>query len=94
MTGQRMQRRDVMALIGGAAGTSILWPRAARAQQDTQVRHVGVLMHYPEADAAGQVRFQAFRQGLADFGWTEGRNLRLDVRWAGLDVARQRGHAR
>jgi putative ABC transport system substrate-binding protein len=58
------------------------------------VRRIGVLMGYAEADQEGQARFQAFRQGLADLGWIEGRNLRIDARWAGVDVARHRSHAR
>jgi putative ABC transport system substrate-binding protein len=86
-----MQRREFITLLGGAAAA---WPLAARAQQDRQVRRVGVLMGYTETDPEGQARLQAFRQGLADLGWVEGRNLRLDVRWAGVDVARQRNHAR
>jgi ABC-type uncharacterized transport system substrate-binding protein len=90
MTGGYMQRREFITLFGGAA----VWPVAARAQQDGRVRRVGVLMGNPEADPEAQARFQAFRQGLTDLGWVEGRNLRLDVRWAGPDVARQQGHAR
>jgi putative ABC transport system substrate-binding protein len=66
---------------------------AAGAQQDGRVRRVGVLMPYPEAEPEGQARFQAFRHGLADLGWVEGRNLGIQVRWAGGDVASQRNHA-
>ena len=86
-----MKRREFITLLGGAAAA---WPLAARAQQDGRVRRVGVLMAYAEADPEAQARFQAFRQGLADLGWVEGRNLRIDVRWAGADVARQQSHAR
>jgi putative ABC transport system substrate-binding protein len=57
------------------------------------VRRVGALMGYVEADPEGQVRFQVFRQRLADLGWAEGRNLHVDVRWA-VDVAQQQSHAR
>jgi putative ABC transport system substrate-binding protein len=85
-----LQRREFIAGFGGAAA----WPLAARAQQNTRTRRVGVLMAFAEADSNGQARFQAFRQGLADLGWVEGRNLRLDVRWSGLDVAHQRGDSR
>src|SRR5262245_41543047 len=91
--GFQMRRRDVLALLGGAAAPALLGLRAARAQQDTRVRRVGVLMVYPEDDPEGQERFEAFREGLAEFGWVEGRNLRIDVRWAGPDVARQRSEA-
>jgi putative ABC transport system substrate-binding protein len=86
-----LRRRDFLTLLGGAAAA---WPLAARAQQDSRMRHVGVLMSFPEADQEAQARFKAFRGGLADLGWIEGRNLRLDVRWVGADVARQREAAR
>jgi putative ABC transport system substrate-binding protein len=85
-----MKRREFITLLGAATA----WPRAARAQQDGRVRRVGVLMPFAEADPEGQARFAAFQQKLADLGWIEGRNLRLDVRWAGPDVAPQRSHAR
>src|SRR5256885_828879 len=85
-----MKRREFVGLLGGAAA----WPLAARAQQDARVRRVGVLMAYAEADPEGQARLQAFRQGLANLGWVEGRNLRLDVRWAGVDVTLQQSRAR
>jgi putative tryptophan/tyrosine transport system substrate-binding protein len=58
------------------------------------VRRVGWLMPFDEADPEAQARFQAFSQGLADLGWVESRNLRIDVRWAGPDVARQQSLAR
>jgi putative ABC transport system substrate-binding protein len=83
-------RREFITLLGGAAA----WPLAARAQQDGRVRRVGVLMPFAEANQEAQARFAAFRQGLADLGWVEGRNLRLDVRWAGPDVASQQSQAR
>src|SRR2546423_1208520 len=86
-----MRRRDVITLLGSAAAA---WPRAARAQQGTRVRRVGALMAYPETDQEAQARLQAFRQALADLGWVEGRNLRMDVRWAGIELAAQRSLAR
>jgi putative ABC transport system substrate-binding protein len=85
-----MRRRELLALLGGAATA---WPLAARAQQGERMRRVGVLMPYAEDYSAAQARLQAFRQGLANLGWVEGRNLVLDVRWAGPDIARQKGHA-
>ena len=85
-----MRRREFIAGLGGAAA----WPLAARAQQDARMRHVGVLMALRETDQDGQARLQTFRQSLADFGWVEGRGVRIDVRWAGPDVARQRNYAR
>jgi putative tryptophan/tyrosine transport system substrate-binding protein len=73
-----MRRREFIAGLGSA----VAWPVVARAQQPERVRRVGVLMGYAEADPEGQARFQVFRQGLVDLGWVDGRNLRLDVRWA------------
>jgi len=84
-------RREFITLLGVVAAT---WPIAARAQQDGRVRRVGVLMPYAEVDPEAQARFQAFRQGLADLGLVDGRNLRLDVRWAEADVARMAPLAR
>jgi putative ABC transport system substrate-binding protein len=85
-----VRRREFIALLAGAAA----WPVAAHAQQDARVQRVGLLMPFGEADPEAQARLQMFRQGLADLGWVEGRNLRLDVRWAGADVAREQSDAR
>ena len=84
-------RRQFITLLGGAAAA---WPLAAYAQQDDRIRRVGALMPFGEDDPQAQARLHMFRQGLADHGWVEGRNLRLDVRWAGADVARQQSNAR
>jgi putative ABC transport system substrate-binding protein len=84
-----MRRRDLITLAAGAA----VWPLAARAQQRPRVRHVGVLMALAENDPVGQMRLEAFRQGLRQLGWSEGPDLRIDYRWAGGDVARMRSHA-
>src|SRR5262249_55581848 len=65
----------------------------ARAQQREPVRLVGVLMPFRETDQEAQARLQLFRQELTNLGWVEGRNLRIDVRWTGPDVASQRSHA-
>ena len=73
-----MRRREFITLMGGTAAT---WPLAARAQQSEPVRHIGVLMNSPADDAQGQGRFAAFLQGLQQLGWTDGRNVRIDVRW-------------
>src|SRR5437899_3236667 len=88
----RIRRREFITLLGGSAATA--WPLAARAQQDGRMRRAGVLMPYHDVDPEAQARIQRFRQGLADLGWVEGRNLRIDVRWAGVDIALQRSHAR
>jgi putative tryptophan/tyrosine transport system substrate-binding protein len=87
----KMQRRSFITLVGGAAAA---WPLTARAQQDRGVWRVGVLVPYPEADEEAQARVQTFRQALANLGWVEGRNIRIDVRWAGTDQALQRRLAR
>jgi putative tryptophan/tyrosine transport system substrate-binding protein len=76
-----MRRREFIGGLGSAAA----WPFAARAQRDGRMRHVGVLMPYAEANQDAQERLQAFRQSLADFGWVEGREVRIDVHWAGPD---------
>jgi putative ABC transport system substrate-binding protein len=62
----------------------------AQAQQGERLRRIGVLMPYDENDPEGKRRYSAFTQALADFGWTEGRNVRMDVRWYGDDVNRIR----
>jgi ABC transporter substrate binding protein len=82
-----MRRREFIAGLGSAAA----WPAVARGQ-DSRLRRV--LMGLVEDEPEGQVRIQAFRQGLADFGRVEGRNLHLDVRWSGLDIQRQQSDAR
>jgi len=74
-----MKRRDFITLLGGAATA---WPLTARAQQPDRVRRLGVMMTVAETDAEGQSWLAAFTQELSRLGWTEGRNLRMDVRWA------------
>ena len=74
-----MKRREFITLRGGAVAA---WPLAAWAQQDGRVRRVGVLMPFPEADPQIQARLAAFRQGLERLGWSEGRNVRIDYRFA------------
>src|SRR5262245_29131093 len=73
-----MKRRDFITLLGSAAA----WPLAARAQQPGQVRRIGVLMNLAADDAEGQARLAAFRWGLEKRGWSEGRNVRIDYRFA------------
>jgi hypothetical protein len=74
-----MKRREFITLLGGAA---VAWPLAARAQQTDRVRRVGVLMGYGEADPEAKALLSEFTHGLSELGWTDGRNLRMDVRWA------------
>jgi putative tryptophan/tyrosine transport system substrate-binding protein len=78
-----VRRRDFIALAGGLTAT---WPLAARAQQDNRVRHIGVFMNLPEGDPDGTHWIAALLKSLDEFGWTEGRNIRLDFRW-GVDAA-------
>ena len=73
-----MRRREFIGLLSSAAA----WPLAARAQQVDRVRRVGVLMGYGEADPEAKALLARFIQGLSALGWVEGRNLRMDVRWA------------
>jgi putative ABC transport system substrate-binding protein len=91
MMGEPMRRRSFLTLLGTSA---VAWPLAARAQQDGHVRRVGVLMGNDETDQESQARFQSFRQGLVELGWVEGRNVRIDVRWAGMDGPGRQSYAR
>ena len=84
-----MRRRDFITLLGGAAA----WPLAARAQQGDRVRRVGVLIGGDETDPVWKPRLSAFTQALADLGWTDGRNVRMDLRWGGGDTNRIRAFA-
>src|SRR5258707_13157816 len=72
-------RRELIAALGGAAAA---WPLAARAQQGERMRRIGVLMGWPESDAEARSERAAFIQELGKLGWTDGRNLRTDTRWA------------
>jgi putative ABC transport system substrate-binding protein len=84
-----MRRRDFIAGLGAAAA----WPLAARAQQGDRVRRIGVLMPGDENDPVRKAYVTAFRQTLAGLGWTDGRNVRMDVRWGGDDTNRIRALA-
>ena len=81
-----MRRREFILLIGGAAAT---WPLAARAQEPSGVRRIGVLMNISD-DPEGKARLAAFRQSLEQLGWIDGRNVRIDTKWADGDVERIR----
>src|SRR5215813_7830627 len=80
-----MRRREFISVIGGAA-----WRLAARAQQPDRVRRIGVLMGYAESDRAAQSWLAAFRGALPKLGWTEGSNLRIELRWSANDPDRMR----
>jgi putative ABC transport system substrate-binding protein len=79
-----MRRREFIAGLGAAA-----WPLAARAQGD-RVRRIGVLMPYDENDPEEKTFVSAFTQALADLGWTDPRNVRMDLRWGRRDINRIR----
>jgi ABC-type uncharacterized transport system substrate-binding protein len=76
-----MKRREFITLIGGAAA----WPLAALAQRE-RVRRIGVLMGWADSDPYAQASLTAFLKGLAQLGWTDDRNLRIDLRWAAGDA--------
>jgi putative tryptophan/tyrosine transport system substrate-binding protein len=84
-----MKRREFIALLGVAAAA---WPLAARAQQGERVRHIGVLMASAADDSENQARMAAFLQGLAQLGWTDGRNVLIDTRWATTNADDLRRH--
>jgi putative ABC transport system substrate-binding protein len=79
----QLKRREFITLLGGTAAA---WPLAARAQQPDRMRRIGALMGFAESDQEGQIFIAAFREGLHNLGWTEGSNIRFDIRWAALDA--------
>jgi putative ABC transport system substrate-binding protein len=85
-----LKRREFIAGLGVAA---VAWPLAARAQQGDRVRRIGVLIGRDENDPEGKTYVSAFKQALADLGWTDGRNVRMDLRWSGGDTNRSRALA-
>src|SRR5437870_2705857 len=87
----QLKRREFITLLGGAAAT---WPLAARTQQPEQVRRIGVLSASDISDPEAQANAAAARQGLQELGWTDGRNVRIDYRWAGGDKDRMRALAK
>jgi putative ABC transport system substrate-binding protein len=82
-------RRKFLASLGAAAA----WPLAARAQQRERMRRIGVLMNLAADDPEGQARLTAFAQGLQEFGWSEGRNVRIEYRWSAGQAERARKYA-
>jgi putative ABC transport system substrate-binding protein len=85
-----MNRREFITLLGGAV---VAWPLAARAQQGDRVRRIGVLMSRYENDPVAKTYVSVFTQALTDLGWTDGRNVRMDLRWHGNDINRIRALA-
>ena len=84
--GGHMQRREFVTFLSGAAAA--LWPLAARAQQAERMPRVAVLTPYAESDPEAQTWFKSFVQGMQALGWTDGRNIRIDVRWTGGEADR------
>jgi putative tryptophan/tyrosine transport system substrate-binding protein len=84
-----VKRREFIAGLGGAA----VWPVVARAQQPPRIRRVGVLMDGAVTEAIAQPYLAAFVQGLRQLGWTEGQNLRMDIRWNAADAGLARNYA-
>jgi putative tryptophan/tyrosine transport system substrate-binding protein len=85
-----VRRREFIALLGGAA---VAWPVAARAQA-ARIRRVGLLLNLSENDLEAQRLLPAFWEGLAQLRWADGRNLRIDYRWASGDISRIRTFAK
>jgi putative ABC transport system substrate-binding protein len=85
-----MKRREFIAGIGIA----VAWPVVARAQQSERMRRIGVLMPYAERDPVAEAYLSGFIRGLTDLGWTDGRNVRIDYRWAAGSLDRMRASAK
>src|SRR5215472_1255460 len=84
-----MRQREFITGLGSAAA----WPVVAQAQQAQRMRRIGALMAFDENDPEMKLRLSAFTQAFADLGWTDGRNVRMDVRWTGDDINRIRALA-
>src|SRR5262245_2953586 len=82
-------RRDFITLLGGAAA----WPLAARAQQPTRMRRIGIVMPYAKGDSEVEPRIRAFKQELAKLGWTEGGNTQFEEHWTTDNMDMVRAHA-
>jgi len=85
-----LKRRDFITLLGGAAA----WSSVAIAEQSDRVRRVGVLMGFGENDSEGILWLSSFIRAFRELGWTDGRNVRLEIRWGASDLNRQRMYAR
>jgi len=85
-----IHRREVIALLGGVAAA---WPLAARAQQPSKARRIGLFTGLTESDASVQPMVAAFRGALAKLGWTEGSNVLIEYHWGGGDADKMRRQA-
>jgi putative ABC transport system substrate-binding protein len=86
-----VKRRQFIKLLGGAAAA---WPLAARAEQPGKMRRIGALTTLSDSDRLMQAHFAAFRKGLDEWGWRDGKNVKIDYRWAGGDLGRLRAFAK
>ena len=84
-----LKRREFIAVLGGAAA----WPVVAPAQQPNRMRRIGILTGFTSDDPAGQANLTAFAQGLQQFGWIVGHNVRIETRWGAGDAERYRRYA-
>jgi hypothetical protein len=84
VSGEVMRRREFITLLGGAVAA---WPLAARGQQGERMRRIGVLLGATADDTEFQAWVGAFRQALQELGWIDGRNVRIDTRWATTNAA-------
>jgi putative ABC transport system substrate-binding protein len=85
-----MRRREFITLLGGAG---VIWPLSARTQTAEKMRRIGVLMNVAAEDPGGQSELAAFQRALEQLGWSESRNVQLDIRWGENDVDRDRQYA-
>jgi putative ABC transport system substrate-binding protein len=88
-----LRRRDFIAAVGSAATVAAALSFAARAQQTDRKRRIGVLIGLPASDAVGQTEITAFREALQKLGWSAGRNIEIEYRWAGTDADRVQAFA-
>jgi len=84
-------RREFIALVGGAAAA---WPLVAHAQQSGSPRRIGVLLAFDESDSRPRAWLARFTKGLSELGWTDGRTMQMDIRWAGDNVERMQTFAK
>ncbi len=86
-----MRRREFIAALSSAV---VAWPCVVAAQQTGRMRRIGVLMSLDENDPEGKAQLSGFTQGLSELGWTNGSNLRMEVRWGGGDINQIRAFAK
>ena len=84
-----MRRREFIVILG----TAVTWPLAAHAQQPESMRRIGTLLNRGPDDAVGQAFVTAFQQAMQQLGWSDGRNVRIDTRWAAGDANLIRNYA-